>query len=145
MFDNTPRLLWIHTPSKVNIGEPFELKVEAWDQFERLSAVYKGTVDFSLYSLNISSGSVISNPIADLPNPYRFSGQLIGSDIAYEIMDGKDNGMHNFEMSINTTGIHYVLVNDSITSNSYYSNPIIVKNYTSNEKMIVWGDLHSHT
>lgn len=145
MFDNNPRLLWVHAPSKVNIGETFELKVEAWDQFERLSAIYKGMVDFSLYSYNISSGSEISDPVAILPDPYIFSGQIFGSDIAYEIRDGKDNGIHNFQMSINTTGIHYVLVNDSITSNTYYSNPIMVKNYTTNEQLIAWGDLHAHT
>ena len=145
MFDNNQCLLWVHAPSKVNLGETFELKVEAWDQFERLSAVYNGKVDFSLYSLNISSSSEIISPIADLPDPYTFNGQLIGSDIAYEIQDGRDNGMHNFEMSINTIGIHYVLVNDSITSNTYYSNPIIVKNYTNNEQLIAWGDLHAHT
>ncbi len=145
MIDNNPRLLWIHAPSKVNIGETFELKVEAWDQFERLSAIYKGTVDFSLYSLNISSGSEISDPVANLPDPYTFSGQFFGSDIAYEIRDGKDNGIHNFEMSINTTGIHYVLVNDSLTSNTYYSNPILVKNYSINEQLIAWGDFHAHT
>ncbi|MFX0049362.1 MAG: DUF3604 domain-containing protein, partial [Candidatus Hermodarchaeota archaeon] len=145
MLDNNPRLLWIHAPSKVKIGETFELKVEVWDQFERLSAIYKGTVEFSLYSLNISSGNEIGDPIAILPNPYTFSGQIFGSDIAYEIMDGKDNGMHNFQMSINTTGIHYVLVNDTTTSNTYYSNPILVKNYTTNEQLIAWGDLHAHT
>ncbi|MBY9015821.1 MAG: DUF3604 domain-containing protein [Candidatus Lokiarchaeota archaeon] len=145
MFDNHPSLLWVHAPSKVNLSETFELKVEAWDQFERLSAVYIGTIDFSLYSVNISLGSEIINPIADLPDTYTFRGQFIGSDIAYEIGDGKDNGMHNFEMSISTIGIHYVLVNDSVTSNTYYSNPIIVKNYTNNEQLIAWGDLHSHT
>ena len=145
MFDNNPRLLWVHAPSKVNLGEPFELKVEAWDQFERLSAIYNGRVDFSLYSHNFSSGSQIINPIADLPDPYIFIGQLSGSDIAYEIRDGKDNGMHSFEMIINTTGIHYVLVNDSLTSNTYYSNPIMVKNYTNNEQLIAWGDFHTHT
>ncbi len=145
MFDNNPRLLWVHAPSKVNIGETFELKVEVWDQFERLSAIYNGKVEFSLYSFNLSSGSELINPIVALPDPYIFTGQIFGSDIAYEIRDGRDNGMHNFEMSINTIGIHYVLVNDSITSNTYFSNPIMVKNYTSNEQLIAWGDLHSHT
>ena len=145
MFDNTPRLLWVHAPSKANIGEPFELKIEAWDQFERLSATYKGTVDFSLYSLNISSGTEIDDPIVNLPNSYTFSGQIFGSDIAYDIKDGKDNGIHNFHMNINTTGIHYVLVYDSITLNTYYSNPILVKNYSTDEQLIVWGDFHAHT
>ena len=145
MFDNNPRLLWVHAPSKVNLGDTFELKVEAWDQFERLSAIYEGMIDFSLYSINFSSGSEIINPIANLPDTYTFTGQFLGSDIAYEIRDGKDNGMHNFEISINTTGIHYVLVNDSITSNTYYSNPIMIKNYTNYEQSIVWGDFHAHT
>ncbi|MDX1798979.1 MAG: hypothetical protein R3255_10055, partial [Candidatus Lokiarchaeia archaeon] len=46
MFDNNPRLLWINTPTMANPDETFEVTVEAWDSFERLSAVYKGSVEF---------------------------------------------------------------------------------------------------
>lgn len=145
ILDNNPRLLWVHVPSTANIDQQFYLTVEAWDQFERLSAVYKGTLDFSILSYNMTTYDEILNPIATIPYTYTFTGQVLGSDIAYEINDGKDNGIHVFNMSIHTPGVHYVLVNDSITRNLYYSNPILVKNYTDISKSIVWGDLHSHT
>jgi len=145
IFDNKTQLLWVHAPSKVNLDEPFNITVEAWDQFERLSATYKGRVEFFLESYNISNYILITNPQANLPEPYMYSGQHFGSDIAYEINDGKDNGLHVFEMSINTSGIHYILASDSFTQNVYYSNPVLVDNYALSEPMIVWGDIHTHS
>jgi len=145
MFENKAKLLWIHAPSKINTGELFEVTVEAWDQFERLSATYNGRVEFSLESYNLSNYTPIINPQVTLPEPYTFSGQIFGSDIAYQIEDGKDNGLHVFGMKINISGIHYVLVNDSLTRNTYYSNPILVNNYSVSESMIAWGDIHTHS
>ncbi|MFW9828219.1 MAG: DUF3604 domain-containing protein [Candidatus Thorarchaeota archaeon] len=145
IFDNNPRFLWVNAPSTVKINETFDITVEAWDPFERLSAVYKGNIEFSIFSYNLTNYEVISNTQAILPEPYKFTGQIFGSDIAYEIKDGKDNGRHIFQASINTPGIHYILVNDSFTKNSYYSNPIIAKNFTDFDPIIVWGDLHSHS
>ncbi|MFX1455869.1 MAG: DUF3604 domain-containing protein [Promethearchaeota archaeon] len=145
MFDNNPKLLWVNAPSMVNTNETFEVTVEAWDSFERLSALYKGRVEFSLKSYNFSDYTVITNPQAILPATYRFSGQLFGSDIAYEIKDGRDNGRHVFQAQISTPGYHYIVVNDSVSKNSYYSNPIIVNNFSLSEPTIVWGDLQSHS
>ncbi len=145
MFDNNPKLLWVNTPTMVKIDESFEITVEVWDPFERLSAVYNGKVEFSIKSYNLTSYNQILNPEVDLPEPYTFKGQLLGSDLAYEIRDGKDNGIHVFKASITTPGIHYILVNDSKTENTYYSNPIIVKNFTLSDSSIVWGDIHTHS
>jgi len=145
MFDNYPHLLWINVPSNVNTGESFEVTIEAWDAFERLSAVYTGRVEFSLQSYNLTTYNLIPNPQATMPDPYTFTGQLFGSDIAYEIKDGRDNGLHVFTMQIDTPGIHYVLVNDSWTQNTYYSNPLIVDNFESSDRLIYWGDIHTHT
>ncbi|MFX1324828.1 MAG: DUF3604 domain-containing protein [Promethearchaeota archaeon] len=145
IFNNSPKLLWVNAPSMVRTNETFDITVEAWDPFERLSAIYKGYVDFSLESYNLSNYDIITNTSAILPDPYKFTGQFFGSDIAYEIRDGKDNGRHVFQASIITSGIHYILVNDSYTKNIYYSNPIKVKNFTSNDPFIVWGDIHGHT
>ncbi len=145
MFDNHPRLLWVNAPTMGSINETFDITVEAWDPFERLSAVYKGRVEFSLESFNLTNYDPIMNTQANLPDPYTFTGQVFGSDIAYEIRDGKDNGRHVFQVSIITPGFHYILVNDSQTKNIYYSNPIIINNYTSNDPIIVWGDIHTHS
>ncbi len=145
MFDNRPKLLWVNAPSMVKLNTTFEITVEAWDFFERLSAIYKGKVEFSIKSFNFTDYTLIINPKANLPEAYTFTGQMFGSDIAYQIKDGKDNGIHVFQASILTPGFHYILVNDSITKNTYYSNPIIVKNFTSSEPFIVWGDIHTHS
>jgi len=145
MLDNNPHILWIHAPSKVKVGENFNITIEAWDQFERLSAVYNGEVKFSIESYDLSNYNSINSVDALLPNEYIFTGQLLGSDIAYEILDGKDNGRHVFEISINTLGIHYIRVEDSITQNTFYSNPIIVDNFPDSERMLYWGDLHTHS
>jgi hypothetical protein len=145
MFDNEPRLLWVHAPSTVQIDSNFIVTVEAWDAYERLSATYKGTVEFSVKSYNLTDFSLLTNVNTTLPDKYTFTGQLFGSDIAYEIRDGKDNGLHRFYIRINTIGLHYLLVNDSHTKNKYWSNPILVKNYTISDSKIYWGDIHGHS
>jgi hypothetical protein len=145
LFDNAPRLLWIHAPSTAQNGSDFEITVEAWDPYERLSATYKGTVEFSITSYNLTTYAPIPAISATLPDDYTFTGQIVGSDIAYEIPDGRDNGLHVFTARINTPGIHYILVNDSFTSNTYWSNPIMVDNFTDTTSNIYWGDIHGHS
>jgi len=145
LFDNEARLLWVHAPTTVQNGSEFEITVEAWDPYERLSATYKGTVKFSTSSYNLTTYNPLSSISATLPNDYTFSGQIIGSDIAYEILDGRDNGLRVFTIQIDTPGIHYILVNDSFTRNTYWSNPIIVKNFTIGDQHIYWGDIHGHS
>lgn len=142
MFDNKPQMLWVHGPSTIDEGESFDLIVEAWDQYERLSTQYQGTVQFSLESYNLTIFNEINSEYEILPLAYTFSGQNFPSDMAYSIQNGKDNGLHTFEMQITLPGIHYVKVYDSVTDNIYYSNPIIVQN-SSND--IHWGDFHSHS
>jgi hypothetical protein len=145
MFDNRPRLLWVNVPSVADTGSEFEITVEAWDAYERLSAIYKGTVQFAIESYNLTTYAPILSTSANLPDDYTFSGQTFGSDIAYEIRDGKDNGMHVFTATIATPGIHYLLVEDSLTENTYYSNPIIVRDLLDSDPRIYWGDLHMHS
>jgi hypothetical protein len=145
MFDNNPRLLWVHTPTTIDVGSSFPVSVEAWDPYERLSAVYTGTVQFSVRSYNLTTFSPLESVGASLPAEYTFSGQAYGNDIAYEIHDGRDNGLHVFTARIDTPGIHYILVNDSVTMNTYWSNPIIVSNFSSTDPKIYWGDFHGHS
>ncbi len=145
MFDNNPRLLWIHAPTTVNLGSEFDIVVEAWDAFERLSAVYKGEVQFSIESYNLTTLLPLTGSVTLLPSTYTFTGQNFGSDIAYMIQDGRDNGFHVFSMQIDTPGYHYLLVEDSVTQNTYYSNPIIVRDFGPSEPQIYWGDIHTHS
>lgn len=161
MFNNQPKMLWIHAPTTPEINTPFELSVQAWDAYERVSASYLGKVEFALESYSLTD-HVLINPslvVAALPEQYSFTGQKPGhiTDTAYLIMDGKDNGKKTFQATITTPGIHYVKVrdvsDDTINLQSkiphgnsvFYSNPIIV--YPNNEEYlnIYWGDIHTHS
>ncbi|MFW9768619.1 MAG: DUF3604 domain-containing protein [Candidatus Thorarchaeota archaeon] len=144
MFNNEPTLLWVKCPSTAVASESFEITVEAWDSYERLSATYKGTVTFSIESYNCSTYIEI-DAISDLPQSYTFTGHEIGSDIAYMVQDGNDNGLHVFSVTIDTPGIHYILVHDSLTENTYYSNPVIIREPSDSSLDIFWGDVHNHS
>ena len=145
LFDNKARLLWVNVPSTAQNGSEFEITVEAWDPYERLSATYTGRVEFSIISYNLTTYTQLSSINATLPDDYKFTGQFFGSDMAYEIRDGRDNGLHVFTARIDTPGIHYILVEDSFTDNTYWSNPIIVDNFTNTASNIYWGDIHGHS
>jgi len=171
LFDNRPRMLWVNAPSTVEAGEPFPVTVQAWDAYERLSATYRGTASFGLESYRFDgslrgAGSTVVDEAAgnaQLPQPYTFTGRRRGSGIAYRIRDERDNGSHRFTARIDMPGIHYLVVRDSITGNSYYSNPVEVgvpevvagdaaeaidwdgDGQGGTEGRIYWGDIHSHS
>ena len=147
MLDNKTALLWIHSPSTVGINEEFFLTVEAWDSFERISASYQGTVEFSLQSYNLSTGDEITASFVTDPDPYTFTGKSYSSAFvpAYELSDRKDFGLHTFPLQIGTPGIHYILVEDSLSGNTFWSNPIIIDNFSVDAPKLAWGDIHSHT
>jgi hypothetical protein len=142
LCNNKTILLWVHAPSTTDVSEEFDLSVQAWDSFERLSATYKGTVSFTLESYDLTTLNILSSVDAYLPSDYTFTGRNRPSSMSYKLKDGRDNGKHVFTATINTPGIHYILVNDSHTNNIYYSNPIIVQNSPT---QIYWGDMHSHS
>jgi hypothetical protein len=147
MWNNETTLLWVHTPSMAGINEDIPLTVEAWDSFERISGSYLGTVEFTLRSYDLVSGVEIGDSaITDL-EPYAFTGKRYSSAFvpAYELSDTKDYGMHTFSLQIDTPGIHYVLVTDSVSENTYWSNPIYVDNFPVDTPKLAWGDIHSHT
>jgi len=145
-FNNSPELLWVHAPSTVNQGDTFDVVVEAWDPYERLSSNYQGTVEFSIISYNLTTGQVLSDVDAILPEAYTFTGSWFSPRIEiYESQGSKDFGLHIFNLEINTKGIHYVLVEDSYTQNIYWSNPIIVDEYAIDSPRLYWGDVHSHS
>jgi hypothetical protein len=147
MFDNAPILLWVNAPSNVEVGADFDITVEAWDSFERLSGSYRGTVTFAIQSYNLTTGSELAGADSLLPEEYTFTGASISSGVvpAYMMIGPEDFGLHSFAVRINTPGIHYILVEDSLTENIYWSNPIVVDEYPAGSHMLYWGDLHSHS
>ncbi|MGY5874237.1 MAG: DUF3604 domain-containing protein [Candidatus Thorarchaeota archaeon] len=147
MFDNNPTLLWVYSPSTVDVGEEFDVVVEAWDSFERLSASYQGTVEFSIQSYNLTSGQPLAGVDANFSGAYTFTGSAFSTGLipAYLLAGSADYGLHSFPVQINTIGIHYILVEDSLTQNIYWSNPIIVDDLVVDSPRIYWGDLHGHS
>ena len=146
MFDNNPALLWVHAPSTIDIGEGFAATIEVWDSFERISANYHGTVEFSIQSYNLTTGLALSGVVATTPDEYTFTGGLFSPGLAAYASEGLvDYGVHSFDFQIDTPGIHYILVEDSHTQNTYWSNPIIVDDYAVDDPRIYWGDLHGHS
>jgi len=145
-FNNDPELLWVHAPSTVNLGEAFEVVVEVWDPYERLSSNYRATVEFSLQSFNLTTGLPLSDVDSRIPESYTFTGGSYRPRLhVYAFSDSKDFGLHSFNVEINTTGVHYVLVQEPTTQNVYWSNPIIVDDYAIDAPRIYWGDVHSHS
>ena len=61
IFDNKPQMLWVNVPSTVSVGEEFSFQVQCWDRFERLSALYNGTVSFSLESYSEATCERLEN------------------------------------------------------------------------------------
>ena len=147
MFDTTTASLWINTPSNADVDEEFDIYVEAWDSFERLSPTFRGTVSFSIQSYDLTTGATLASVDAMLPEDYTFTGYLYTSGIvpAYKLAGTEDYGVHAFSMQISTPGIHYILIEDTQTQNTYWSNPVVVDNYAENTPRIYWGDLHGHS
>ncbi|GAB4307054.1 MAG: hypothetical protein Kow0069_04260 [Promethearchaeota archaeon] len=145
VFDNSPRALWVHAPSSVAPGEEFTVTVEAWDAFERVSATYGGSVNFSLYSLSTSSLAPF-DANCTLPANYTFTARPFGHPAAYALDDPRDCGLHEFTARVHDPGVHYVLVRDSFTRRTYWSNPVLVDPaFASGAPRTYWGDLHAHT
>lgn len=145
MIDHTTSSLWIHAPSTIPSGTPQKLLVEAWDTFERVSKIYNGKVSFTLRSFNLTTLSPLSpqQVSASLPSPYRFSNPSRVHPLPTAVKQRRcDRGTHTFSFSISTPGIHYILVDDSSTKHTYWSNPILVDDSSLE---LVWGDLHGHS
>jgi len=145
LFNNSPQLLWVHAPITADRGEKFQVQVQCWDPYERLSAVYRGEVSFGLESYDINTLEEMPESYASLPVPFTFTGQERCSSTAYLINDGKDNGQRDLTVSIDTAGIHYIKVTDNTLGKTFCSNPIIVSDIHNNDLDICWGDLHSHS
>lgn len=160
-LDNRPRMLWIHAPTTPTLGTPFEVAVQAWDNYERLSASYQGTVSFTLESYALDSLSLMDpkTVAAQLPTPHTFTGQwrYANSRMAYALQDGRDNGNRTFDVTISTPGIHYLIAREVSNSKAsegtaipfqnclFYSNPMIVYPPDTDRPEIYWGDIHTHS
>jgi hypothetical protein len=145
-INNEMKSIWIHTPSIVEENEKFEITVQAWDKFERLSSTYNKEISFSIESYNYSTFASISANYS-LPPDYLFTSNYYWGGIipAYKIASVADNGRKSFEAIINTSGIHYIKVVEKLSGNIYRSNPIIIKPIGTIEKRLYWGDIHGHT
>ncbi|MGI6702091.1 MAG: DUF3604 domain-containing protein [Christensenellales bacterium] len=158
LFDNKPRMLWVHAPTTPNAGE-FDISVHAWDAYERVSAMYNGRIEFDILSFSLDTYEQLDAAAVDctLPESYEFQGRKnhINFRAAYMIRDEKDNGRADFKVSILTPGIHYICVRDISDEDTdikrkipfadcvFYSNPVVI--YPDGGDKIYWGDIHTHS
>ncbi|MFW5780817.1 MAG: DUF3604 domain-containing protein, partial [Bacillota bacterium] len=142
MFNNKMTQLWINSPSYVETNEEFLITVQAWDWSERLAKSYKGEVSFDIISYDLDDYSLLSNTEASLPEATKFKGTSIGLGGINPELISKDVGFMEFDMKINTEGIHYIAVEDNSGFRAI-SNPIIALN--DNNKALLWGDIHTHS
>lgn len=143
-FDNNPVRLWVNNPSYGSTGEPFECTVEAWDWSERLSKSYNGEVRFDLISYDLMTHERIDSSVeAVLPKDTRFIGTFINTGSLPPSWFLGDVGKRTFECTINTPGIHYIVVEDDMGLKAI-SNPIRIT-YTTPSRQLLWGDIHAHT
>jgi hypothetical protein len=133
LFINAPVALRVFAPTNAQVGEEFEITLEAWDYCERLVCGYNREVSFNA-----------TDPAALLPGSYKFkpSGLNQGFIEAYRIPWG-DQGFRTFNMTLNSPGIHYIIVEDT-KGLVGWSNPIVVTTEAP-EVRIYWGDIHGHT
>lgn len=148
LLENSCQQLWVNAPSTVELEKEFEFHVQAWDQYERLSANYDGEVEFKLLSYDLNTPNIEKfKSSADLPKDYKFKGMIIEQGLipGYKLrtLFGLDCGQHTFKATIQDLGIHYIIVEDD-QGNVAYSNPIRV--YEKKPPLsLYWGDIHGHS
>ena len=145
LFNNERVTLWIHAPSIVEENEKFEINIQAWDKYERISSSYDEEIGFSIESYNYTTFTPIT-AIAQLPSDYLFTTNYYWGGIypAYTFESVADNGRRSFEVNISTPGIHYIVVKEP-NGDSFRSNPIIVRPTGEATQRLYWGDIHAHT
>ena len=149
MAHNEYHNLWIHSPSIVEEDEPFNITVEVWDKFERLSGAYTGEIQIQLesYRLNITGYEPLGgvNWTVSETNFNFTSNHAWGALYPAYLVEGADNGKRNFNVSISTPGVHYFQVTDIDTGDVFRSNPVVVKPAGSTFERLYWGDIHAHS
>lgn len=149
MTNNEYHNLWIHSPSIVEEDEPFNITVEVWDEFERLSSGYAGEVQIQLESYRINATGYESlagvNWTVSESNFEFTSNHQAGGVYPGYLVEGADNGKRNFNVSISTPGVHYFRVTDLDTGDVFRSNPVIVMPKDSSFERLYWGDIHAHS
>jgi hypothetical protein len=134
LVNNDYHNLWIKGPSIVEEDEYFDLYVQIWDEYERVSTNYVGEIEISIesYEINETDYQSITNP----------NWSIIGTDFTF---NSNNNGIRAFNLSISTIGVHFVRVTEKATGDIFRSNPIIVKPKGIEFEKLYWGDIHSHT
>jgi hypothetical protein len=108
-------------PSDAVVGDPVDLTVQTWDEYERLHA-YEGT-------LRVES----TDPDADHPDRIDFPPD--------------HGGVVNREgIAFGTPGIQYLRFVDDATGRTWPSNPVRVSEPGDEpDRRVYWGDIHLHS
>jgi len=111
--------LVVTVPSKVSMGERFEVTVVARDKYENVASGYRGVLEVKC-----------SDPSAHLPEIVR--------------MESKDRGVLRFTASLRSVGVHRITLTDEENGLKGVSNPIDCSEAKPDYR-IYWGDPHVHT
>jgi hypothetical protein len=114
-----PSLMVATAPTYVEAGVPFPLTVRALDEYSNPCSDYVDTMTFT------STAASADLPPPDSPFP-------------------PGTGVHEYPITINATGIHYVYVSPAGPLPTIRSNPLVVVDSLEGKQQLYWGDLHAH-
>jgi len=117
--------LHLISPSDAVAGEPVTVRVQAWDEYERLHAI-EGTP-----SLESSDGD------ATVPAEVTFDGD--GPSVG---PGNPEEGVATVEATFATTGVQYLTA--EYRGERFVSNPVRVHDAEPDERTL-WGDIHLHS
>jgi len=115
----TPALMVATGPTYVERGAPFTLTVRVLDEYSNPCQAFVDTLTFT------ATDPLAVLPPADAPFP---SGR----------------GVHQFPVTLNSTGIHYLYVDPAGPLPAVNSSPFVVVDSLDAQPQLFWGDLHGH-
>lgn len=148
--ENTAVRLWCFTPSVVEPGEEFDIKIQAWDKWEQLAIQYDQEITLYDYIVENESLGAIEKNTDDksysFPENLKFKPSLIPktylSPEYYPKINNDRGCLKVSKITLDKEGVHYIKV-ESSDGLYTYSNPILVDN--DPKYKLYWGDLHCHT
>ena len=114
-----PALMVATGPTYVEKGVPFTLTVRVLDEYSNPCHAFVDTLTFT------STDPLAALPPAGAPFP-------------------PGSGVHEFPVTLDSTGIQYVYVDPAGPLPTVNSNPFVVVDSLDAQTQIFWGDLHGH-
>jgi hypothetical protein len=117
--DPVPALMVATGPTYAQAGVPFTLSVRVLDEYSNPSQNFADTLTFTS-----------TDPLADMPPA--------------DTLFAAGSGVHEFEVTLHTPGIHYIYVDPTGPLSVINSSPFVVVDSLAAQPQLFWGDLHGH-